>query len=59
LAGVTADTAGKTQVFTDSDREMLAEIHAMLAQLGPYLPLLDKAARLLNNPAMRWKGRHG
>jgi hypothetical protein len=34
---------------------MLTEIHAMLSELRPYLPLLEKAARFLDNPAARFR----
>jgi hypothetical protein len=56
---VTAETSEKTGAFTDSDREMLADAHRILAAVEPYLPLIDKAARLLDNPAARWRRNHG
>ena len=59
LLRVAAETAEETVSFTQRDREMLAEIHAMLGELRPYLPLIERAARLLDNPAARWRRKHG
>ena len=44
-------------VFTPDDRRKLQEVHAMLAELQPYLPLLEKASHFLDNPASRFRRR--
>jgi hypothetical protein len=56
---VTADTDAEPVLSDDEKieqiRVMLAEIHVMLCEIRPYLPLLEKAARFLDNPAARFR----
>jgi hypothetical protein len=56
---VTAGTDSETTVFTERDRQLLSEIHAMLKAVEPYLPMLERARTWLDrNPAARWRQRH-
>lgn len=60
LAVMAAEISDPATVITLSDRELLEEIHGMLATLQPYLPLLERAAALMDrNPAAMWRKRHG
>jgi hypothetical protein len=47
-------------MFTESDRLLLSEIHAVLKAIEPYLPMLERVQGWLErNPAARWRQRHG
>lgn len=54
-----SETGEYLGVFTDSDRRMLREVHAMLKEVEPFLVHLPALAALADNPAIRWSVRHG
>jgi hypothetical protein len=59
---VAAEISEQAEVITLSDRELLEAIYRrleVLGQLEPYLPLLARAAKLMDNPASRWRDRRG
>lgn len=37
---------------------MLADIHRILTAMEPHMPLIERAAKLLDNPATRWRSKH-
>lgn len=48
-------TQEKSKITLESLDAKVTEALAVLAELRPYLPLLGKAAALLDNPAARFK----
>lgn len=54
---MTQQIAGEFTPETPANGGCCPDCHRVLAKLEPYLPLLERAAGLLDNPAARFRAR--
>ena len=52
---MTSETGEQLAVFTDADRRMLREIHAILREIEPHLVHLPALSELAANPVLRFR----